>query len=330
MENDNVYYTPKIIENKDYSKEYFTIVSLEDSNEVSFSNSILYQLEESSTWNTLKSGKTLVLNTNQEVKFKLNNPTISSSSGIGKFSASKKFNVCGNIMSLLYGDDFIDKIELSGKNYIFKQLFYNCTNIVEASKLVLPATILANNCYYQMFYKCTSLTTVPELPATILANYCYYQMFYNCSSLTTAPKLSAITLSEYCYAYMFDDCTSLTIAPELSATTLASGCYSNMFKDCSNLTTAPELPATTLVEKCYNQMFYGCSNLNHITMLATDISASDCLKYWVQGVSRTGIFVKNENATWNIIGGSGIPEGWTVINEGGGEKIMIPLMAMNM
>jgi hypothetical protein len=40
-------------------------------------------------------------------------------------------------------------------------------------------------------------------------------------------------------------------------------------------------------------MFYGCSRLNYIKMLATDISANDCLNEWVTGVSATGVFVKS-------------------------------------
>ena len=47
----------------------------------------------------------------------------------------------------------------------------------------LPATILANYCYYNMFAGCPSLTEVPELPATILADYCYQYMFYGCNAL---------------------------------------------------------------------------------------------------------------------------------------------------
>ena len=34
-----------------------------------------------------------------------------------------------------------------------------------------------------MFYRCTSLTTAPELPATTLATDCYRYMFYNCRNL---------------------------------------------------------------------------------------------------------------------------------------------------
>ena len=87
-----------------------------------------------------------------------------------------------------------------------------------------------------------------------------------------------------------------------------------MFAGCTLLTTAPDLPATTLTEACYYYMFGGCSNLNNITMLATDISASDCLNGWVTAVSSTGTFVKNPALSEETIGRgvNGIPEGWTV------------------
>lgn len=56
--------------------------------------------------------------------------------------------------------------------------------VVDASKLELPATTLADRCYGNMFKDCTSLTAAPEvLPATTLARYCYNKMFYNCTSL---------------------------------------------------------------------------------------------------------------------------------------------------
>ena len=88
-----------------------------------------------------------------------------------------------------------------------------------------------------MFSGCSSLTTAPDLPATTLANSCYYYMFSGCSSLTTAPDLPATTLANSCYESMFYGCTSLTQAPELPATILADGCYSGMFSGCSNLNT---------------------------------------------------------------------------------------------
>jgi len=52
--------------------------------------------------------------------------------------------------------------------------------------------------------------------------------------------------------------------------------------------------------------------LSSITMLATDISAKNCLTDWVDGVPSIGTFYKNSEATWSATGTSGIPEKWTV------------------
>ena len=115
---------------------------------------------------------------------------------------------------------------------------------------------------------------------------------------------------------MFEGCTSLTTAPKLPATTLTKYCYASMFYNCTSLTTAPELPATTLAESCYEYMFRDCTKLNYIKMLATDISASDCLRSWVSSVASSGTFVKHPDMTTLPTGSSGIPNGWTVVNNG--------------
>ena len=232
-------------------------------------------------------------------------------------NASAGINASGNIMSLLYGDDYKDKVAFqAGSEYTFNSLFSGNTHLINAKDLVLPATTAASTCYYYMFKGCTSLTNAPKLPATTLTNGCYRFMFQGCTSLTTSPELPATTLADYCYASMFDGCTSLTTAPVLPATTLTNGCYMFMFQGCTSLTTAPELPATTLTSSCYSEMFYGCSNLNSITMLATDISASGCLLTWVGGVAPTGTFTKAASMTSLPAGQSGIPEGWTVKDYG--------------
>ena len=87
-----------------------------------------------------------------------------------------------------------------------------------------------------------------------------------------------------------------------------------MFYNCTSLETAPALPATTLVNGCYGGMFSNCSKLNSIVMLATDISATNCLDNWVRNVASTGTFVKAASMTSLPSGEDGIPLGWTVIN----------------
>ena len=235
------------------------------------------------------------------------------------FSSDCEFNVEGNVMSMLYGDNFIGETTLE-ENGAFAFLFsdydgdYSC-NVVDASNLVLPATTLTYYCYRKMFCGCTLLTSAPMLPATTLEHSCYSGMFTSCESLTSAPQLQAVTLANYCYSDMFNYCTSLTSAPQLPATTLASGCYSCMFYYCTSLTNAPQLLATILATGCYSQMFHGCTSLNSITCLATDISASNCTTDWVNGVAATGTFIKaNSMSSWTT-GNNGIPTGWNTYTE---------------
>ena len=165
----------------------------------------------------------------------------------------------GNIESLLDYETVTAGQHPAMAEKCYSNMFYGCTSLTTAPSL--PATTLAENCYSYMFYGCTSLTTAPSLPATTLANYCYSNMFYGCRSLTTAPSLPATTLANYCYRNMFYGCTSLTTAPSLPATTLANYCYSNMFNGCTSLTTAPSLPATTLARYCYRNMFNDCTSI---------------------------------------------------------------------
>ena len=151
----------------------------------------------------------------------------------------------------------------------------------------------------------------------------FYHLFDGCTSLTKAPVLPATTLGERCYSNMFLDCTSLTKAPVLPATTLAQYCYQNIFKRCTSLAKAPALPATALANGCYYGMFYGCSSLNEVRcQMPSTISAENVQTYtgsgqtaWLDGVAQTGTFYTNADANWSS-GASGIPEGWTRVNEG--------------
>ena len=88
-----------------------------------------------------------------------------------------------------------------------------------------------------------------------------------------------------------------------------------MFMECTALQTAPTLPAETLAEECYYQMFANCTALKSITMLATDISATNCLKNWVFKVATTGTFTKAAEMESLPEGNNGIPEGWSIVEQ---------------
>ena len=194
-------------------------------------------------------------------------------------------------------------------------MFYDCTSLTKAP--ALPAMNLAESCYYSMFESCTSLNETPTLSATELSSGCYFGMFAGCTSLTEAPALPATELFEGCYSRMFYGCTSLTKAPELPATELASFCYSGMFYGCTSLIETLDLPATKLTAHCYSGMFYGCTSLNYVKALFTDEPSESTTSDWLYGVAPTGTFVKSKDATWDVRGYSGIPEGWTVETDAG-------------
>ena len=312
---------------------YLTIQSLEDNNTIGFKcnlnnvkRTISISTDNGVTWTgktSSTSGKILAtLNTGEKMLIKGDNSSYAMSGttegSYNYFTSTKQFVLEGNIMSLINSTNFENLNTLTSER-TFYRLFYNCSKLVSAENLSLPAMTLTRDCYGSMFVSCTSLTTAPALPATAFADYCYAGMFHNCSSLTTAPELPATTLANYCYRYMFWQCKSLTTATELPATTLAEGCYQEMFAVCTSLTTAPALPATTLVDYCYNGMFDGCTKLSYIkAMFLTDPNYQSNNVYtlnWVRDVAASGTFVKNSQATWNLTGDDGIPTGWTVVTE---------------
>ena len=159
-------------------------------------------------------------------------------------------------------------------NYCYNQMFFGCTSLTHAPDL--PTTTLANSCYAYMFKGCKSLTQAPALPATTLANQCYSSMFQDCTTLTQPPALPATTLANQCYSYMFRGCTALIQVPELPATTLANYCYYYMFQGCTSLTKAPALQATTLADYCYEYMFADCTSLTQAPAMPATTLAFRC------------------------------------------------------
>ena len=252
-------------------------------------------------WETITattSGESIGVSTGDKVRFRGNNIGYTYN-GFGDTTA--KFNAYGNIMSMIYGDNFSGETTMQN-GYNFQELFLNCTGITSAEYLILPATSATPYCYYQMFRDCTSLRNTPTLPATTIGNYCYAAMFAGCQSLTATTS-------------------------ELPATTLSEGCYFGMYSGCTSLQTSPDLPATAYAKYCYRIMFAGCNSLNRIKCLASSnpSSATSATTNWVSGVSNNGMFLKSANAGsyfWSS-GNNGIPVGWTTKVYESGTSIMV-------
>ena len=291
-----IYYgSNKIWPTHDYSQDYLTIIPRSTAY-VCYDNCMghsqgYYSLDDGVTWtpfpaydvNTWQNNTSVQVQANQHILLK-DDPYTASTIYAGHIHVTEQYDVQGNIMSIIHGDNY------TTQTYMWlgpRQFFYNESNLVNAKDLSLSLMTLTSSCYQDMFNGCTSLLTAPELPATTLATGCYRTMFHGCISLLTAP--------------------------ELPATTLATECYHGMFSSCTSLVNAPELHAATLVQGCYKDMFNGCTSLNYIKCLATNNSATDCTYYWTWNVGASGTFVKEANTTWTT-GADGIPSGWTVQN----------------
>lgn len=198
----------------DYSQEYFTIKSLEDNNTITFTkynqnglrvmaDKPIQYSKDLTTWNNISfvtdNSSQIVLNSGEKLYLKGTNSAygelISSFyMSAANIQSSGNIDVMGNIMSLIYGDNFENNSTISSIR-TFTNLFRNNNKLTNAKDLVLPTTSLTTGCYYQMFWGCTSLTTAPELPATTLVNSCYDSMFYGCTSLNYVKAMFTTTPS---------------------------------------------------------------------------------------------------------------------------------------
>ena len=245
-----------------FYERYLTMEALEDELSVTFDAECEYCVDGDGNWKVLPAYGFVYINKGQFLCFRGN--LIPSDYGIGTFETFEKFNLKGNVMSMLFGDYGKENSSLAGYDYAFSYLFSSCRKLQSVSPDFLPATTLSKGCYSGMFFGCNSLKDAPNLPAT--------------------------TLVEECYKYMF--------------------------RECSQLASQITLPAEHLKPYCYTGMFYNCRLIDYIKALFVDVPSSDYTEGWVSNVSPSGTFVKNSNATWNVVGINGVPEGWTVKFDG--------------
>lgn len=122
----------------------------------------------------------------------------------------------------------------------------------------------------QMFYRCSNLTTIPQLDTSKVTNM--NNMFGYCSNLTSIPQLNTSNATEI--QYMFSNCSSLTTIPLLDTSNATN--MSGTFNNCSNLTTIPQLDVSNVTS--FSDVFRSCSKLKYIQMYGMktsfDISAS--------------------------------------------------------
>jgi hypothetical protein len=145
-----------------YALEYLTLTALASTtiSVKSGSNSpniptISYSTNGGNSWSSVNLSTTetnlATLSTGNSMLLKATHGGGTSSSGYFTIKGTGNFEASGNVMSLIYGDNFVGQTSLAGKNYAFRYLFKDSTKLISAENLMLPATTLANNCYIWMF-----------------------------------------------------------------------------------------------------------------------------------------------------------------------------------
>lgn len=285
-DSDDCTYSPSPMPPDGYSNKYLTFVFEVPQNELGgqlhidgiFVNTGYYSIDSGVTWERgnseyipygryLHSGDTIMLKA--EIT-----PASGYTYKVGTFTPTKNAHVEGNVMSLIYGDNFVGKTTIP-KGLNFSHLFdsedFGHTTVesqylTNAEHIVLPATSLTDNCYFHMFYN-TSIVKGPKiLPAGVLKENCYYGMFSNCKFLTAAPELPAIKLLRGCYDFMFYLCQNLNYIKCLAKYSIGGEC------------------GTSTKDWLY-----------HVAESGTFVKRTDMPYNWPTG-------------------GNGIPSGWTVID----------------
>lgn len=210
-----------------------------------------------------------------------------------------RFSIVGGVN---ISGDLLDLFKCNKVSFFARSLFEGC-DIIDASLLLMPKEFFKEDCFREMF-KNSSVNYIPELPAMVLTDGCYQDMFRNCKIFNDNVILPAEELRESCYRGMFANAT-ISNHPtinalymqqmscyemfdgayfiensfvSLSCEHLAKHCYSGMYKN-SNISGYVFLPARKMEEGCYQDMFRGCSFLNAAPIVNANDTAKDCFSF---------------------------------------------------
>lgn len=215
----------------DYSKDYLTFDVLTGGTIMwvarnNVAKTISYS-KNNGAWTEITASSTgtpINVNVGDKVRLKGNNTTYAGKAkdnASGFSGGTAYYNIEGNIMSLIGGDNFSGLTSFNNETWVFHDLFAQ-SNIISAENLIMPVMTLTTYCYRGMFSKSNHLEKAPSLPATTLAEGCYWYMF-DVTNLTKAPELPATTLVTTCYRGMFENCSNLNYIKCLASSGITTG-----------------------------------------------------------------------------------------------------------
>lgn len=263
---------------KDYSKEYFTIEFYDDTHTKNITigvSSYNYSFDKHN-WVAINEGSTITT-TARKVYFKGTNTYNNRA-----FVIDTRCKLSGNLVSLIKGDDFLDKTPR----------FYSCGNFLKSN------------------------STVEDLSNLILPEYCYgYSWgaaFQDCTKLSKPPKKLPTIFPEGkigCFQWMFVGCP-LEYAPEIPVME-TDGYY--LFYNFATFARLKHItiPITRLEGENSLCNAFGATSIETIKVGFKEITSTTALTGWLNDVTTTGILYKPADATYDD-SALNLPSTWTV------------------
>ena len=147
--------------------------------------------------------------------------------------------------------------DLTYQNSDWTGLLFRDSNLLE----VIDANSTGVSNMYEMFWQCSSLTSVPLFDTSSVTNM--RAMFIGCSSLTSVPLFNTSSVTSM--NAMFAHCTSLTSVPLFNTSSVTD--MTSMFDNCTSLTSVPLFDTSSV--STMDGMFYDCSNLTSVPLFNT-------------------------------------------------------------
>ena len=206
-----------------------------------------------------------------------------STSVYSSFQVTGKFNVCGNIISMLRGDNWRVYENAENNYYVLVNLFKDNTTLVNANRLVLPFTSGNDYLYYGLFRNCVNLVSVPRM-ADLLNNSpsAGFSYMFAGTAIRTAPKVRVWNWRAT-GQYMFHNCPNLEDASGvevMSWTTIShASIYEGMFYNCVSLRKPMTLSENVKYNRGWNETwnytFYGCQSLREAEIPSASINGGN-------------------------------------------------------
>ena len=297
---------------------------------------------------TLEQGEKLYLRNNTGV-FNFHDVRNGTVDYYTSITSTNTINVGGNTNSL-FDYTNMSGVDVSSTVGGLCRLFNQSVNLVNANDIVIPQTTYPDFFLDEMFNHCESLITTPNLNNVVNIGYASCsQMFGYCYSLVTPPDFNSVTHTgiRSGFSWCFYDCTSLTRTPSFnSLTSIGLLGFNKAFTNCSNLTDImfDTSSITNLPESAFNQSFVNtkietglhlgnvtelgkaslyslyknCSFLS--TVYCPNVSSWDITNTskWLSGAGTSVSGTKTAHKYSDIsipTSDSGIPSGWTVVDE---------------